>query len=131
MTDRDRARLVGVSPVLVAKYAKVDEVLASAGRPIFVVQGVRTLEQQEADFAKGRTTKGPRVTNADGISKLSKHQLQADGLGHAIDAAFVGPEPFAPEHPWQLFGQVAKDQALVWGGDFIDRPGDFGHVELP
>lgn len=122
--------LNGLHPELVAKVARVLDVMARANRPMKVVQGVRTVEEQQALYARGRTTKGPRVTNADGIKARSRHQVQADGFGHAVDCAFVGPEPFAEDQPWLLYGTVAKDQGLIWGGDwssFPDRP----HIELP
>ena len=97
---------------------------------MFVVEGLRLLETQQYFFAKGRTTKGPRVTNANGVDKLSMHQIQPDGFAHAIDGAFVGPEPFAEEHNWTLYGVLASDNGCVWGGNFRSLPADMTHIEL-
>lgn len=128
--DPRTARLAGVHPDLVQKILTVLQTLAKAGRPMFVAQGVRTIEEQQALYARGRTVKGPIVTNCDGVQMRSRHQPQSDGFGHAVDCAFVDSQPFSDVHPWTLYGDVAKDQGLIWGGDwttFPDRP----HVELP
>ena len=92
-----------------------------------VTQAVRTAEQQAVLFAQGRTTPGPIVTNCDGVVKKSRHQPAADGYGHAVDCAFIGPTPFVG--PWKLYGEMGKALGLVWGGDFntiIDKP----HLEM-
>lgn len=129
LTDRDEGRLLGVHPDLVIKIRTVVAIMARAGSPMFVVQGVRTLIEQQALYAKGRTEKGPIVTHADGIRVLSNHQVRADGFGHAVDCAFVGVEPFALTHPWSLFGETVSEAGLRWGGDFATFPDD-PHVEL-
>lgn len=120
----------GLHPDLVEKIQIVLAVMTRAGSPMRIVQGVRTVEQQQILYARGRTTKGPKVTNCDGVRVKSNHQPQSDGWGHAVDCAFLGAEPFAEEHPWSLYGDVAKDAGLVWGGDFKSLP-DRPHVELP
>lgn len=145
MTDRDRERLVGVHPALAAAVEVVLGVMARTGRTMFVVEGLRTAARQAEYWAKGRTVPGPHatptrplgdtVTNADGVERKSNHQAAEDGLGYAVDLAFVGPDPFAETHPWSTFGDAAKDAGLRWGGDFIDpRTGkkmrDNPHVEL-
>ena len=120
----------GLHPDLLTRLDQVLERMAAAGTAMKIVQGMRTTRQQQILYAKGRTTKGPKVTNADGIVKRSNHQVKDDGYGWAVDCAFVGPEPFAESHPWESYGAVAKECGLRWGGDwttFVDRP----HVELP
>jgi peptidoglycan L-alanyl-D-glutamate endopeptidase CwlK len=130
MTDRDARRLRGVHPQLAEKIATLLDDMAAAGFPMFVAQGVRTTLQQQALYAQGRTVKGLRVTNADGVVKKSNHQPKADGFGHAVDLAFVGPVPFADEHPWELMVQRAEALGLKWGGRWTSLP-DRPHVELP
>lgn len=121
---------VGLHPDLQTKIAAVLLVMARAGHPMRICQGVRTTAEQQALYARGRTEKGPKVTNADGVRSKSRHQPQADGLGHAVDCCFLGPDPFDDDHNWTLYGDTAQDHGLVWGGAwsrFPDRP----HVELP
>jgi peptidoglycan L-alanyl-D-glutamate endopeptidase CwlK len=120
----------GLHPVLVARVRKVIDAMAQSGHPVFVTEGVRSSTRQQQLFALGRTVKGRKVTNADGLTKRSNHQVKADGYGHAVDLAFVGPEPFAEDHPWDLLGAIVQDHALVWGGSFTSFP-DRPHVELP
>jgi peptidoglycan L-alanyl-D-glutamate endopeptidase CwlK len=122
--------LAGLHPDLIAKLNALMVLMDKAGAPMFVVQGLRTVEQQQALYAQGRTTKGPIVTNCDGVKVKSNHQAQADGFGHAADCAFKGAEPFSEHHPWATYGSAAKMLGLIWGGNFstlVDRP----HVELP
>ena len=120
----------GLHPDLLLAVDRVLEAMAADDAPMKIVQGVRTTEQQQALYAKGRTEKGPKVTNCDGEMKRSNHQVKEDGYGHAVDCAFVGLEPFSESHPWHLYGAAVREQGLAWGGDwkrFKDRP----HAELP
>lgn len=96
---------------------------------MFVVQGVRTTLQQKALYAKGRTEPGPVVTYKDGVVHKSNHQPWPDGLGHAVDCAFLGADPFGDHQPWEDYGKLVEAQGLVWGGRWtglVDRP----HAEL-
>ena len=120
----------GLHPALIRRIETVLALMAKAHQPMQVVQGLRTVAQQQTLYARGRTEKGPIVTNCDGVRIRSNHQAQIDGYGHAVDCAFTGPEPFSEMHNWALYGDVVKDQGLIWGGDFhtlVDRP----HAELP
>lgn len=102
--------------------------MAKAGHPMRCYSGRRTVAQQQALFAKGRTVPGAKVTFADGVKKRSRHQ---DGV--AADCAFVvgaDGRGLSWEGPWHLYGGLAEREGLVWGGRWEklrDRP----HVELP
>ncbi len=126
-TPRDIERLKGVHPILVTKIVNILENL-----PMFVVEGVRTAERQHFLWLKGRAKgdPGPRVTNCDGYTSKSNHQAHRDGLGHAVDCAWIGLDPYAETHPWDAYGAAVEAAGLVWGGHWktrIDRP----HAELP
>lgn len=126
-------KLEGVHPALIRAVNRMRNALAELGCPVVVTQGVRTVEQQQALYAKGRTAPGAIVTYADGIIKKSNHQPAADGLGRAVDLAFLdadGKPSWDESHPWTLLGVMAEQQGLQWGGRWkkpVDRP----HVELP
>lgn len=124
-------RLAGVHPRLVMAAHSIMDAMQILGFLMLVTDGVRTVEQQQALYAKGRTAQGPVVTNADGIRATSNHQPHADGYGHAIDMAFLDKRGnLSYEGPWTLYGEMAKALGLVWGGDWKsihDRP----HIELP
>lgn len=130
MTERDRERLIGVHPDLSRRVHQILNIMEQFQHPMFVVSGVRTAAEQAVLFAQGRSKPGAIVTNADGIRRKSNHQTKADGWGHAVDLAFVGPKPFADEHPWDAYGLLAQALGLAWGGGwakFPDRP----HLEWP
>lgn len=127
---RDLKRLQGVHPDLIDILGTTFAEMAANGTPMFVVMGVRTAEQQHKLWLQGRGLPGPIVTYKDGYKRKSNHQPRADGLGGAVDAAFLGPDPFADSHDWLAYGLSVEAQGAIWGGRFlglVDRP----HVELP
>lgn len=130
MTTRDRQRLDGVHPQLIKHLESIFDVMDAERKPIFVVQGVRTTQEQARLYAIGRTVKGTIVTNKDGILWRSDHQPHPDGFGHAVDCAFIGPQPFDPRHPWQIYGEECERRGLIWGGRWT-APHDSPHCELP
>lgn len=121
-------KLEGVHPALIEKVKRILHAMAELGYPMLVTDGVRTAEQQAALYAQGRTTPGKIVTYA----KVSNHQPKTDGFGYAVDCAFLvdGKPSWDDKLPWRLYGEAAKSQGLIWGGDWkrlVDRP----HIEMP
>lgn len=129
MTEKDRQKLIGVSPIVIDRMTRVFAAMASLGFPLMVTDGLRTMEHQRRLYAQGRTTPGPIVTNCDGVVKKSNHQARADGFGHAVDAAFVvnGKPSWAVELPWDAYGACVEAVGLQWGGRFKMR--DCPHAE--
>lgn len=118
-------------PTLKDAIPRILAAMSALGHPMIVTGTVRTVDEQKALFAKGRTAPGSIVTNCDGIVKKSNHQLAPDGFGHAVDCTFVkdGKPSWDNAHPWKAYGECAKALGLKWGGDFhsiTDRP----HIEL-
>lgn len=135
LREADLLRLAGLHPFLIAAATRILDGMAAFGHPMFVTAGVRTDTQQFALYAQGRTTLGKIVTNTDGIVKKSLHQVQADGMGHALDCAFLDDpettlvETWDPSQPWDVYGSLGEAAGLVWGGRWrtlLDRP----HLEL-
>lgn len=131
MTDRDHLKLAGVHPGLIDKVSRVIDAMTVLGFPMGVTDGVRTIERQQELYAQGRTKPGPIVTNADGVTKKSNHQVHSDALGHAVDCAFLVDGQFSWDSrlPWKAYGEVAKAVGLTWGGDWQSLH-DLPHVEL-
>jgi len=130
LTGRDLDRLLGVHPALVTAITDILDAMAAAGHPMFVVMGVRTIAQQQALYALGRTKPGHIVTMKDGVIRPSNHQPKADGYGHAVDCAFSGVvNPFADQMPWEQYGLKVEAAGLIWGGRW-DHPHDSPHAEL-
>lgn len=96
------------------------------GLIIKIGECVRTVAEQEALYAQGRTVPGQKVTNARGTSYSSQHQwgvafdfYRADGKG-----AFYNDDSF-----FQRVGAIGKLLGLGWGGDWR-TPVDMPHFYL-
>lgn len=129
LSARSRARLVGVHPDLIRV---VERAIRLTTVDFVVTDGARTQAQQDALYAQGRTTKGPKVT----WTLNSRHVG-----GFAVDLA-----PFvdgAIEYDnsgklglWPRLAEAMKAAArelgvpLKWGGDWARTP-DRPHFELP
>src|SRR5690606_11257919 len=103
-------------------------------------EGVRTVARQQQLYAQGRTTKGIKVTNVDGVTKKSNHQPKADGYGHAVDLYpyYNGSVQVQDSQVIQKLREIsihikAKAAclgiAITWGGDW-KNPFDPPHFEL-
>ena len=91
--------------------AVVERAIQLTGVDFGVTQGVRTLDEQKANVAAGRSQ-----------TMASKHLLQDDGFSHAVDVvAYVGPDV-----SWELnvyddicdaFKEAAKEVgcSIKWG----------------
>jgi peptidoglycan L-alanyl-D-glutamate endopeptidase CwlK len=117
-------KLVGVKPEMVKLVRRAAEL---SKQPFMVVQGNRTLAQQKAIYAQGRTKPGPIVTWTLKSSHIG---------GRAIDyAALVGGKiSWNPKHYPAIakaFKQAAKElkTPIVWGGDW-KKTKDWGHIQL-
>lgn len=98
---------------------------------VTVLQGHRSIEEQQALYAQGRTKPGKIVTHIDGISRKGNHNYQPS---RAID---VAPWPI----DWNDIGRFREMAAAVkaaaacvgveldWGGDWR-RFKDYPHFEL-
>lgn len=97
-----------------------------------VAKAVRTQAEQDALYAQGRNgNPGPIVT----WTRESKHIIQADGYGHAIDfVAFVGSQLSWDEKLYYPIADAIKTAAKELGISIrcgIDwQKKDYGHVEL-
>ena len=86
----------------------------------------RTVAEQDALYAKGRTAPGNIVTNAKGSTYSSQHQW-----GIAVDFfKNVAGHEYDDTSFFNAVGAYAKSIGLGWGGDWknpVDRP----HLYLP
>ncbi len=114
-------------PELQEKVKKLLSNCKSKGLIIGIGECFRTVEEQEALYAKGRTEKGKIVTNAKGINYSSHHQwgtafdfYRNDGKG-----AYDDSDGF-----FEKVGEIGKSIGLEWGGDWVS-PVDKPHFQLP
>lgn len=95
---------------------------------IRVVQGLRTIEEQDALYAQGRTKPGKVVTNAKGGSSYHNYGLaidfailkDTDNNGSFETLSWSTIEDFDKDgiKDWQEVVKVFKANGWVWGGDW-------------
>lgn len=93
------------------------------GININIISGTRTFEEQDSLYAQGRSTRGPKVTNARG--GYSNHNF-----GIAFDIGVFDGNRYLAESPlYKAVGALGMELGLDWGGSWksiVDQP----HFEL-
>ena len=131
---RSKNNLKGVHPSLIKL---INEAIKETPVDFTITSGVRTLAEQKALYAQGRTKPGCIVTKADGVKNKSNHQVKADGYGHAIDLCpYVdGEMDWNDESNFKIIAAHIKATAncmgikITWGGDWTEQKQ--GIVDLP
>ena len=105
------------------------------GIKISIGECFRTVAEQDALYAKGRTAPGNKVTNARGTSYSSMHQwgvafdfflnMDIDGDGETSDDIYNNSKK-----TFNKVGAIGKSLGLEWGGDW-KSPVDTPHFQLP
>lgn len=116
------ASKIGLDPEFSRRLHGFEQKLAEKGIKVVLTWGFRSIAQQDALYAKGRTAPGSIVTKARG--GYSWHNF-----GLAADYAFVVNGKVTWNGPWDVFGRIARLCGLEWGGDWkkmTDRP----HVQM-
>lgn len=122
-------------PELQEKITELKKLCKKNGITIGISECLRTVAEQDALYAQGRTKKGPIVTNAKGSSYSSMHQwgvafdfyliMDVDGDGSTSDDAFNNAT-----HLFDKVGKLGVSIGLEWGGNWksiCDTP----HFQLP
>ena len=109
-------------PAIREEAAAMVAELAEMGIPVRVTETVRSIGRQEALYAQGRTTSGPRVTQARGGQSFHNYALAFD----IVPLEVINRHNWDPENPvWDTLGEVGRRYGFEWGGDFrsfTDRP---------
>jgi LysM repeat protein len=115
-------RLATLHPLVVERGTRLLEQCAAAGLALMVTQGLRTMAEQDALYAQGRTAPGKIVTNARAGESYHNFGLAFDVL--VLDA--MGKAQWSDSHPgWRQAGLTGETLGLEWGGrwsGFIDIP---------
>lgn len=96
--------------------------MATRGWKFSIATGLRSLEEQEKIYNR-------KASNA--LPGTSPHNF-----GLAFDIVLLdddGKTPLPDNHDrWKLMGRLGTEKyGMVWGGNFQNFPGDFGHFEHP
>lgn len=131
---KSAAKLSGLIPCVKAAAEALIDRAYTAGIPIIITQGLRTIAEQDALYAQGRTKPGAVVTNARG--GYSNHNfgvaidfalLTNDGRSVSWDTKLDGNRNGKAD--WNEVVAIAKALGFSWGGDwktFVDLP----HFEM-
>ena len=115
--QRSRKELQGVHPLLVQT---VERAIQLTEQDFTVVDGVRTIEEQRAYVDRGVSQ-----------TMHSKHLLQRDGHGHAVDLVpYINGKIRWEVEPCYLIAKAMREAALdvdsrlIWGGcwELLDDP---------
>jgi peptidoglycan L-alanyl-D-glutamate endopeptidase CwlK len=125
----DSRRLEDLDPRVAEMCRRHLAACASAGIPATITFTYRSPATQDALYAQGRTKPGRIVTNARAGSSFHNYGLAYDATPTALlqlpnwgDAPAYQKET---DRIWALYGRLAREQGLRWGGDFKsirDRP---------
>lgn len=124
LLEKADKKLQGVHPVVATKARQLIERAYKEGINVIITQGLRTIEEQNALYAQGRTKPGKIVTNARG--GYSYHNF-----GLAFDFAIMkddGSVSWNVDGKWRRVGAIGKSLGLEWGGDWKDFK-DYPHFQ--
>ena len=112
-------RLDTLHPVVRARAVAFLQLCTQAGLSVMVSQGLRTWQEQDGLYAKGRTVppigRKHVVTKAKGGQSYHNFGLAFDIV--VLDA--VGKADWNTAHPgWSAAGRLGKSVGLDWGGDW-------------
>lgn len=115
-------RLTGLHPVVLSAATALIERCYSLNIPILITQGLRTVAEQDALYAQGRTKPGAIITNARGGYSYHNYGLAVDfalllpnGSSVSWDMCRDGNSNQIAD--WQEVVKVAKTLGFEWGGD--------------
>ena len=122
-------RLSDCEPALALAYTcLLHDFRDSTGHDLLLTCTSRSTDEQAKLYAQGRTTPGPVVTQLDGTTKKSKHNLVP---ARALDVAVVVNGKVSwDESQYHPLKELAAKYGLVSGGSWktiVDWP----HLELP
>jgi len=127
-------RLIGLHPVVLAVATALIERCYVRGVPIIVTQGLRTITEQDALYAQGRTKPGSIVTNARGGYSYHNYGLAVDfalllpnGSSVSWDMCRDGNSNHIAD--WQEVVKEAKKLGFEWGGDWTSFK-DYPHFQM-
>jgi peptidoglycan L-alanyl-D-glutamate endopeptidase CwlK len=126
-------RLSKVHPVLAAKTRAMAAALEAQGIIIRVIQGLRTIQEQNAMYAEGRTAPGQKVTNAIGGYSWHNFGLAVDCVP-GIRGEIPWQPNFDPKHPdFTAMIKAGEAQGLVSGSTWKSIPDEphFQHAGIP
>lgn len=129
--------LPAVHPVLAQKVRVMGSDLERQGILVGVHAGMRTFEEQDKLYAKGRDAQGnvadqsAVVTNAKGGQTVHNYGLAVDIVPYKRNARGILEYTWEPSAGvWDKIGKAGEAQGLSWGGRWTSFK-DYPHFEMP
>jgi len=121
---RSEATIATLHPQVQQPFRDLLRAINAAVAPVVGrwISGYRGEAEQNALYAKGRTSQGPRVTSARWPT--SAHNGGGGTTGFACDIGFFSAGgTYLDEGPqYDVAGKLARAAGFHWGADFGDRP---------
>ena len=115
MSDRSMEDL---SPVAHAKLADFVDSATKVGIDVLITCTYRTIAEQDAIYAQGRSVPGHIITNARGGDSFHNYRCAIDVVvmrsGKPLWSVFAPDGTMEPE--WQKLGELAAAQGVEWAG---------------
>ncbi|MCP1159470.1 M15 family metallopeptidase [Bacillus infantis] len=130
LIDKAELKLRGVHPFVAAKALELVKKAHSKGIYIIVTQGLRTIAEQNALYAQGRSKPGIIVTNAKGGTSYHNYGLAFDfAITNSTGTTVYWNTNVDTNNDklkdWYQVGQMGQELGLEWGGawnGFLDIP---------
>ena len=122
----DRSKLY---PAFADKVEACLDACAARGALFVVTSGLRTVEEQDALYAKGRTSPGGIVTKARGGYSAHNYGCGVDACRDS-DPGKDGLQPTYDASKYAILGEEAPKVSLEWGGSWTSIK-DLPHLQLP
>lgn len=133
---RTEKALASLDPKAVPAFRKLiahaKELCAEAGLDYVAISGNRTWAEQNALYAKGRTTKGPKVTNAKGGHSNHNFGIALDFGVFRAGKYLDGGTKSEQAEAMKIHARVADHAhalGIEWGGSWKSFK-DFPHFEI-
>jgi len=117
-------KLDGLHPTVRKATEELLAICEQKGIEMIITHGLRTIDEQNALYAKGRTAPGPIVTKAKGGTSYHNYGL-------AIDYCLVkdGKAVWVVNEDWRAVASEAKKLGFEWGGDWKSFR-DYPHLQM-
>ena len=124
LDDRSERNLATLHPDLhyraLTFVAAAKSLAAQRGLDVKCICGLRSYAEQDALYAKGRTTAGPKVTKAP-----AGHSMHNFGLAIDLGVFSRDGKTYHGDHPlYRELGPLGESLGFEWGGrwKFVDEP---------
>ncbi|MCA0758205.1 M15 family metallopeptidase [Paenibacillus sp. N4] len=125
--------ITGLHPSVLAKQNELIAETEQLGIDILITDGFRSSEEQDAIYAKGRTTEGPVVTQVKGGDSYHNYGLAIDFALRTKQGEVVWDMEYDGnrngEADWMEVVKAAKKLGFTWGGDWNNFP-DYPHLQM-